>query len=208
MKEKELKLEKFNGIKEFSNSQYNKLNSFHWEACVPYRPDVFFKLGVVGDSLVAELKCYESEPRITYTKKNQPVYEDSCLEFFFCPFESRKEYINIECNYATYLSEYGAEKQGRVYVSDITDIEPQINSFKGKDANGDFWGVTITVTKEFVSAVYNEDINKVDFNFVKANFYKCGDKCHTPHYVAFNPVTTLPPGFHNPSCFAIFKIKE
>ncbi|MGN0526249.1 MAG: carbohydrate-binding family 9-like protein [Acutalibacteraceae bacterium] len=208
MKEEILELEKFNNLKDFFDSQYTELDSFHWEADIPYRPRVLFKMGVVDGSLTARLKRYEREPKTTYTERNQPVYEDSCLEFFFNPFEDKKEYINIECNSSTYLSQFGDGKQGRVYVSDITDIEPRINRFGGRDENGFFWGVAITVTKEFISAVYKTDINTIDFNCVKANFYKCGDKCNTPHFVAFNPVTTLPPGFHNPSCFAIFKIKE
>ena len=45
----------------------------------------------------------------------------------------------------------------------------------------------------------------IDFSIVRANFYKCGDDCEIQHYLAFSPVTTLPPGFHNPECFAIFK---
>ena len=40
---------------------------------------------------------------------------------------------------------------------------------------------------------------------IRANFYKCGDDCEIPHYIAFAPVTTLPPGFHNPDCFMEFK---
>ena len=68
---------------------------------------------------------------------------------------------------------------------------------------GSFWGVTVKLTKAFLQELYETE--KIDFTTVKANFYKCGDDCDVPHYLAFSPVTTLPPGFHNPECFAVFK---
>ena len=52
---------------------------------------------------------------------------------------------------------------------------------------------------------YGIDKKDIMFTEIRANFYKCGDDCDVPHYLAFSPVTTLPPGFHNPECFASFK---
>ena len=51
-------------------------------------------------------------------------------------------------------------------------------------------------------------LENIDFSSVRANFYKCGDECETPHYIAMFPVTTLPPGFNNPECFKEFKLIE
>lgn len=189
---------------EFNEASFNDLKSYHWESNPPYRPHTCFKMGVVGDDLVATLKCYEESPRAACTKRDDPIYTDSCLEFFVAPVEGRDEYINVEMNSkGVYLSEFGKGKYDRVFVSSLTELTPDVKSFKGTDIKGAFWGVNVTLTKQFICNLYKID----DFSFttVKANFYKCGDDCEIPHYLAFSPVTTLPPGFHNPECFATFK---
>lgn len=191
---------------EFEKDCWHRLTSYHWESTPPYRPNTYFKMGVVGDSLVATLKCYEENPRAVFTQRDDPVYNDSCLEFFVAPINGRDEYINIEMNSkATFLCEFGKGKYDRVFLKSFTDAKPIVEVFSGVDAQGAFWGVTTKLTKAFLSAVYNISESEIDFESVKANFYKCGDACEIQHYLAFSPVTTLPPGFHNPECFAIFK---
>lgn len=194
----------YSDITEFEKECFSRLTSYHWENDPPYRPATYFKMGVVSDSLVATLKCYEENPRAIYINRDDPIYTDSCLEFFVAPVEGRDEYINVEMNSkGTFLSEFGKGKYDRVFVRTLTDKAPLVEVFKGSDLMGSFWGVTVTLTKDFICELYKID----DFSFttVKANFYKCGDECEIPHYIAFSPVTTLPPGFHNPECFAIFK---
>ncbi len=194
----------YNDLKDFENQCFHRMTSYHWESDPPYRPLTYFKMGVVEDNLVAILKCYEENPRAVYVNRDDPVYTDSCLEFFVAPVEDCDEYINVEMNSrGAFLAEFGKGKYDRVFVRTITDKSPLVEAFKGEDANGIFWGVKATLTKEFLCDIYK----KADFDYtlVKANFYKCGDECEIPHYIAFSPVTTLPPGYHNPECFAIFK---
>lgn len=191
---------------DFKKASFNRLTSYHWESVPPYRPKTFFKMGVVGEDLVAVLKCYESNPRAVFTKRDDPVYRDSCLEFFVSPIAEREEYINIETNSkGIFLCEFGEGRENRILVSTLTENSPCVKAFSGEDAEGLFWGVEIKLTKDFLAELYNTDKNSIDFTMVRANFYKCGDDCDIPHYLAFSPVTTLPPGFHNPQCFSIFK---
>ncbi len=183
-----------------------ELNSYHWEAQTPYRPKTYANIGIVDSSLVAVLKCYEGNPKTEYTHRDDPIYNDSCLELFVAPLSSEDEYINVECNSkGAFLCEFGSGKYNRRLMADITDVSPLVESFCGCDAKGSYWGVKIKLTKHFISSVYNINENEIDFDVVKLNFYKCGDGCDVQHYLAFSPVTTLPPGFHNPDCFAIFK---
>ena len=194
----------YNNIDEFNKECFHRLLSYHWESEPPYRPQTYFKMGVVGEDLVATLKCYEENPRAVFTERDDPIYKDSCLEFFVAPVEGREEYVNVESNSnGAFLCEFGKGKHDRVLVSSLTPLSPVMESFEGEDLMGAFWGVTVTLTKGFLCALYKvEDIN---FDTVKANFYKCGDDCEIQHYLAFSPVSTLPPGFHNPECFAVFK---
>lgn len=200
------KLYSYSSFDEFLATDFYKLESYHWEAETPYRPDTYCKIGVVNDELVALLKCYESSPKAVYINRDDPIFLDSCLEFFVAPVENRSEYINIETNAnGAYLCEFGKGKPERCFSKELTDISPNVEAFSSKDEKGSFWGVKVRLTKDFISALYKTDKNNIMFTEIKANFYKCGDECETPHYLAFSPVTTLPPGFHNPECFASFK---
>jgi hypothetical protein len=199
-------LKEFKSNADLLNGDLYQLSSYHWEADIPYRPLTYANVGIVGDSLVAVLKCYEDDPKADCLNRDDPIYTDSCLEFFVAPVSEKDEYINIECNSkGVFLSEFGAGKYGRRLVSDLTPLSPSVDSFSGKDDNGAYWGIFVEITKQFVYSVYKINIDCIDFSKVKLNFYKCGDGCQIPHYLAFSPVTTLPPGFHNPDCFATFK---
>ncbi len=194
----------YNNDADFASAPYNEMNSYHWESDPPYRPCTLCKLGLVGDTLTAMLKCYESSPKAVYSKRDDPIYLDSCLEFFVAAVEGRAEYINVECNAnGVFLCEFGDGKYNRRLSADLTSLSPIVESFKGEDVNGAFWGVKIQLTKEYLCSVYS--CNDFEFGSIKANFYKCGDDCDIQHYIAFSPVTTLPPGFHNPECFVCFK---
>ncbi len=185
--------------------KFNKLNCFNWESDKPYRPDTFAKIYVLESALFCELKCYEENPKAVHNVRDDKTWCDSCLEFFVSPVEGRKEYINIETNSkGFFLCEYGKSKSDRVFVKELTNEIPEVSVKKEKDSCGVFWSVKIKLTKEFVSVLYNIPVSQITFNKIKANFYKCGDECDVPHYLSMFPVTTLPPGFHNPDCFKEF----
>ncbi len=198
-------LREFSSFDDLKESQPYRLSSYHWEAPVPYRPETYANIGIVNNSLCAVLKCYEQNPRTECTNRDDPVYTDSCVEFFVAPVSYRSEYINVECNSkGVFLCEFGDGKYNRVLSASVTRFSPVVESFVGEDNKGAYWGVYITLTKEFVADIYNTKIDDVVFDSINLNFYKCGDSCAVPHYLAFSPVTTLPPGFHNPESFVTF----
>ncbi len=202
----DIKLQTYSDMDGLISAEYIQLNSYHWESSEPYRPDTYFKLGIVNRDIVVFLKCYESSPRAVFENRDDPVYRDSCLEFFVKPLSFKDEYINVECNSkGVFLCEFGKGKYDRRFVSEFAALSPVVQPFYDNDEKGEYWGVKVTLTKEFISELYCVAECEMVFDEVRANFYKCGDDCETQHYLAFSPVTTLPPGFHNPECFAIFK---
>lgn len=195
----------FSSYSDFEKCAYTQMRSYHWEATPPYRPKTFFKIGVVKGELNACLKTYEKEPRALYLNRDEPVYKDSCLEFFVAPVNGRDEYINVETNSkGTFLAEFGKGKYDRKLLSSLSSVSPQVSVFFGDDEIGGFWGVRIQLPEKLISEIYGVPEADIKYNVIKANFYKCGDDCVVPHYIAFSPVGALPPGFHNPDCFAEF----
>lgn len=193
---------------EFEALPFTRLTYSLWENGDPYRPPTFFKMALVQNALTVELRCFEDEPKALFKKRDEPIWCDSCLEFFLEPLQDRKEYINIECNaLGTFLCEFGEGREGRKFVKELTALSPSVSPYKKRTTDGNCWGVKITVTKDFIASLYGVKPDEVDFKHLRANFYKCGDECERPHYLAFRPVGTNPPGFHAPDYFTNFELK-
>ncbi len=182
------------------------IDCFHWLPPDSGRPVSYARLcGVRGEGLFARLWSFEENPRCVNTKRDEPVYEDSCLEVFLKPFPSRPEYINFEMNCrGVCLSQFGKERNGRVFLKEICGIEPFAAPFETHDDKS--WGVELFVPNELVSAVYGENFDAVP-RVMKGNFYKCGDKTPNPHYASYFPVSSADLGFHNPGCFGDIILK-
>lgn len=175
-----------------------QLNYYNWEGENPYRPKTSFQLAFASDRLEIIIKTDETDIRCECKNTNDPCWEDSCMEFFFAPFGKENGYINVECNSnSVYLSEFGKNKADRVFLNTITKFEPNVQSEVSKDG----WKVKIVVDYCLIEDVFKKEFNPLtdDFYF---NVYKCGDKTTHPHYGSYKKMTTLPPGFHNPTLFA------
>ena len=158
---------------------------------------------VEGEAFVLRMTCREDAPRAVYTEYNQPVYTDSCLEFFAIWDNASNRYINMEMNArGTLLSNIGESRHGR---TPILDICGRIFPVTSEMADG-AWTVTATVPLSMLAALYDIDEATLagrlteGYTF-RGNFYKCGDTTETPHYGMWNPVGTEKPDFHRPEFF-------
>ena len=62
------------------------IGHYHWESDTPYRPKSFFQLCFVKDKGVfVRLWSDETDLRAVCTDRDDPVWEDSCLECFLQP---------------------------------------------------------------------------------------------------------------------------
>lgn len=146
----------------------------------------------------------EKALRIACRERDESVYEDSCMEFFFKPFSSRDEYINIEINpVGAYLSQFGASRDDRRFVKDLTTLHPDVSS---KITDGG-WQTELFIPCEMINELFGERFT-AGAEIYYGNFYKCGDKTQAPHYGSFSPMGGLPPGFHDPALFAKIKISD
>ena len=167
-----------------------------------YRPEAYGQaVFVKNDGFYIKLTAKERDPKAVYTKNGDPVYKDSCLEFFAA--YKPGGYINCEmnCNGAI-LSAYGEGRGNRTPINEIAGKYPEVKAEKTEKE----WSVTVRVGLDIIKKVYgNCDFKPGDVFY--GNFYKCGDGCEIPHYGSFSPIGTEKPDFHRPEYFAKFIIE-
>lgn len=195
----------FDGIPNWEKVPKANIDCYQWESEQKYRPQNSFQMCMVKNKgIYVRMKTDETVIRIACRRRDEPVYEDSCLEFFFKPFEERSEYINIEVNaYGAYLSQFGSGKENRVFIKSLTEEAPQVKS----QITDNGWQTEIFVPCNLFKDLYGLEFAADEGDYY-GNFYKCGDKTEVYHYGSFAPMSQLPPGFHNPDLFAKITVSK
>lgn len=166
-------------------------------------PETRASLGRTQDALHLRFLVREAEPRITCRRMNDPVYTDSCVEFFVQPLgQPGTPYLNFEMNAAgTLLLGKGVERNGRTLLQpeDVGDI--RILSASSVDASGNpWWEIRLTVPHRWLEAQV-PGFQAESGACLRLNLYKCGDATWVPHYGSWNPMTSSEPDFHRPEDF-------
>jgi Carbohydrate-binding family 9 len=170
-----------------------------------YRPKVEARLGWTRAFLYVRFRAAERRVRVRYTKFQDPVYKDSCVEFFVDMFpEKRLGYVNFETNAAgTLLAAFGPDRDHRtpLWPEDLAGFE--VSASVPGPVDGDHgaaeWGLEYRVPLSLFRKLYGEDI-RTGLR-AAANFYKCGDEAEVAHYGSWSPVGTPKPDFHRPEFF-------
>ena len=186
---------------DMQNPPVAAIDSFMWDenGCKPESYAVLF--GVENEGVYARLWSFEENIRCECTKRDDPVYTDSCLELFLLPVEGDDRYINFEVNKSgVYLSQIGTCRNDRVFIKKLTDLEPVIEPFEITENGKKAWGYEIFIPDSFISSLYGI-IYRTKERSIKGNFYKCGDCTVLPHYGSHFPVKTENPDFHRPEFF-------
>lgn len=170
-----------------------------------YKPHVEVKLCTGARFLYVHFDVFEAKIRVRYTRFQDPVYKDSCVEFFVDPFPEKKVgYINFETNaLGTLLAAIGPSRNQRTPIpqSDlvgfkiVSSIKSPISGYHGAE----FWTLAYKVPLAFFEKFYGSKIMPGQVS--RGNFYKCGDETETPHFGAWSPVQTPQPDFHRPEHF-------
>lgn len=158
------------------------------------------------DGFHVRMFCEEENPRAIYTKFDDPVYLDSCLEFFcdFLPEKNTGHYINTEMNAnGAFLTYWAAGLGNYTMIADLSDHISTVSAFK--EDNG--WGVNLFIPLEMLSDIYDYD-GWGEGSVIKGNFYKCGSDCEIPHYGVWSNIDLPAPNFHSPQFFGEIVIKK
>ena len=156
------------------------------------------------DALYVRLQAIEPNIRREYTGDLDPVCQDSCLEFFFCPQNGDDRYFNFEVNPngSMYVG-FGKEGNDRCRLSDQNFKELlQVAPF---DIPGG-WGIEMRIPVSFIQ-IFSPNFQLFSGLSLRANFFKCGDLTEKEHYMSWNPVEVSVPNFHLPSFFGEIKLQ-
>ena len=181
---------------------FENIETLSWPQYI-YKPDVRFTMAHSGDCVFLKFKVLEKYIKATCHLNNEPVSQDSCVEFFIA-LENRDDYYNFEFNcIGTCKVGFGTQKRlNRTYLPDevIDRIHRQVLiKTEKKDNQGlTFWELTVAISVDVFS--YNNITSLHGLNSM-GNFYKCGDNLPEPHYIVWNEVKAQNPDFHLPEYF-------
>jgi len=179
-----------------------------------FRPKVNVKMMYDHENLYVIFKVRDKYIRCVNQNYNGPVWDDSCVEFFFSPDSKEPEkYFNLEVNCGgTPLMRYNLIPRKEREILEPVDlkqieiahslpeiVDPEITEHKT-------WTIEYRIPFELLSKYAK--ITKPDSGVVwKANFYKIADKTSNPHYLTWSFVDKAEPDFHQPVYFGklVFK---
>ncbi len=169
----------------------------------PEIPILSFNSSFSETSLFIHFYVCEDPKNVTITKKEdtEPVYEDSCVEAFIS-LDNKKSYFNFEFNSkGICLGAYGTNREDRDFFTKdkLHCIQRFYKSeFDTKGSNFQLWKLLVSIPWNLLNTTYDKIIKNES---VYANFYKCGDKTPSPHYLSWAPIKTDKPDFHRPEFF-------
>lgn len=184
------------------------INTVNWEE-YPYKPEASFRIAHTDDAIVLHYKVRENSVRATAAKDNGPVWEDACVEFFSMP-EDDGIYYNMECNcVGTLLVGAGSGRNGREHASQTVLDGVQRWASLGRapfeEQIGECtWEVVLIIP---TATYFKHQIETLSGRTMHANFYKCGDKLQTPHFLSWNPIAVENPDFHRPEFFGLLRFE-
>ena len=170
----------------------------------PYKPSASFKMAYSDKAIAILFEVSEDHVRAAAMEDNGPVWEDSCVEFFvLAPDE--KHYTNFEMNCAGTMlaalrtSRHDPEKFNDEQFAPIRRITSLPHEPVNSRSEGQSWWAIVVIP--FESFGYSEKPSTL-----RANIYKCGDKCDQPHFLSWSPINLPSPDFHCPDFFGTIEL--
>jgi len=178
------------------------IETLNWPNEYPYRPISYFNIARSTDSIFIKYSVQGSMLRAIYSNDQDPVHEDSCVEFFCMPVGAEK-YTNFEFNCIGTCS--AASRKGRseevmpFSVEEMLTIKrfPSMGRRAFNEMEGMFeWELTVQIPFKLIGIDSNNLPEKIP-----GNFYKCADGTDSMHFLSWNPIKTDKPDFHRPEFF-------
>lgn len=188
--------------------EYRHIDQHNWEKANEHRK-VRFKIAHNNTNIYLLYDVVEPEMSARYSNHNDPIYKDSCVEFFIA-LEEDSNYYNFEFNcLGSCLLEWGPDRQHRKLVDtntiDLITAETKIKRVTKNELTLFHWKMFIKIPIEVFKFTPLKSLKNIH---AKANFYKCGDSLSKPHYMTWNPIKADQPDFHLKSYFGDIVFKD
>ncbi len=164
------------------------------------KPKVNFTIAHSGTAILLNYYVEEKSVQAKYREINDPVYKDSCVEFFIA-FNDDTSYYNLEFNcMGTCLAGFGNDRENRLLLSKdkVKAIKTNAQLKKIQDQDLIAWELNLFIP---ISVFCHNNFTSLEGENCKVNFYKCGDDLPEPHFMAWKNVITKTPNFHLPEFF-------
>ena len=165
-------------------------------------PKVSFKIAHGNDCIFIKYEVEEHEVLARYRNTNDPVYKDSCVEFFIA-FGDENLYYNLEFNrLGTCLGGFGTPDETRTLLPaellETIRYERTILQKNGGREPTINWTLMLVIP---IQVFCFHQVNVLKGKKCRVNFYKCGDDLTQPHYLAWRNIVTPKADFHQPDFF-------
>ncbi|MDF2612242.1 MAG: hypothetical protein K0S71_28 [Clostridia bacterium] len=160
------------------------------------------KCAIRADVLNIKVQSIDKYIRQEASKNNEPVYHDSCFEWFVTPVNKKGEaYFNIEisCNGTIYMA-YRDNTKDRVLASQAILDQIKITSSIQKAS----WELDICIPIKVLEMMMR---GKADRDIWYGNFYRCGGS-EDEQYACWQAIDAKKPNFHLPTQFGKMIICE
>lgn len=172
------------------------------------KQDTSVKIAIANDEIHIWAKAQDKHIRAKSQNLNDPVYIDSCFEFFVTPWgEKSGKYLNMEvsCKGVLYMA-YQDGKGGKVHITEqqaqLVSIQSTLEGVENVQEVED-WELKIILPIAVLEELSGEKIEK---DLWYGNFYRCGGEIDD-QYAAWNSLEFEKPNYHLPMQFGKLIIK-
>jgi len=197
----------------WSEVQFLRIDQFRSEG-TSHRPFVLCKLLYDESYLYGLFLVRDRYIRCIHTRFQDPVYEDSCVEFFVEP-RTDGGYFNFEFNCGgTLLVSYvtnPTRADGRVTGATPLSMDEgrQVKVFgslpplvKNEIEDEVSWSIEFAIPFALLEG-YMGSLGKIEGQEWRGNLYKCGNKTSHPHWASWSPLSER--NFHAPWDFGVLR---
>lgn len=187
-------------LEQFGKHDIIEMNN--WKEQYPYKPISNFTMAYNKEGVFIKYDVRGSMLKAIYSNDHDPVYKDSCVEFF-CKLPNADTYANFEfnCIGTCQASKRKSRSEGVVPFPDAAMKSiirlPSIGRRPFMEMKGNFeWSLTVFIPFDLIGIV-----GEAKSQILMANFYKCADDTESMHYLSWSPIKTENPDFHRPEFF-------
>ncbi|MFI3240330.1 MAG: carbohydrate-binding family 9-like protein [Bacteroidales bacterium] len=185
------------------------INCNNWATSFPYEPLAAFLTAYSDNYIYVDFFVRGNYLKAENYTNNSPVSEDSCVEFFL-RLPSSAEYWNFEFNcIGTINASHRERRDGAIRLTDeqlaMVKRYASCGTRPFHEMEGLFaWNLIIAIPFKLLG------VNSVDEipEYIEGNFYKCGSKTSSVHYLSWSPIGLEKPNFHCPEFFGTLNLAK